>query len=58
MFGLFKSKDPVEKLMKEYRKLHEEAFTLSKSDRKAADLKYAEAEEIMKKIEALKNKSN
>lgn len=56
MFGLFKSKDPVEKLMKEYRKLHEEAFTLSKSDRKAADLKYAEAEEIMKKIEALKNK--
>lgn len=55
MFGLFKSKNPIEKLQKEYQKLHEEAFRLSKTDRKAADLKYAEAEEIMKKIEKLKS---
>lgn len=55
MFGLFKKKTPAEKLMEQYRKLQEEAFTLSKSDRKAADLKYAEAEEIMKEIEALNN---
>lgn len=53
MFGLFKSKDPKEKLLKEYKKLQEEAFNLSKIDRKAADMKYAEAEEIMNKIESL-----
>jgi len=55
MFGLFKSKSPIEKLQKQYQKLHEEAFKLSKVDRKAADLKFAEAEEIGKQIEALKN---
>ncbi len=53
MFGLFKQKDPKEKLMKQYRKIQEEAFVLSKTDRKAADLKYAEADEIMKEIEKL-----
>ena len=53
MFGLFKSKDPKKKLQKEYEKLHAEAFRLSKIDRKAADLKFAEAEEIGKQIEAL-----
>jgi hypothetical protein len=53
MFGLFKSKSEKEKLMDKYRKLQEEAFRLSKSDRKSADLKYAEAEELMKQIEKM-----
>ena len=53
MFGLFKKKSEKEKLQDEYKKLIEEAYRLSHTDRKASDLKTAEAEEILKKIEAL-----
>ena len=53
MFGLFKGKSEIEKLQKQYQKLTEEAFRLSKTDRKASDEKQVEAEEIMKKIESL-----
>jgi hypothetical protein len=56
MFGLFKKKTEVEKLQDQYKKLMEESFRLSKTDRTAADLKYAKAEDIAKKIESL-NKS-
>ncbi len=55
MFGFLKKKSPLEKLTKEYQSLMEEAFRLSKTDRKSSDQKYAEAEEIQKKIEALKS---
>ena len=44
MFGLFKRKTPLEKLQEKYNKLTEEAFKLSKIDRKASDAKQAEAE--------------
>ncbi len=54
MFGLFKKKDPAQALRKKYQSLQKEAFTLSKSDRMKSDQKYAEAEEVMKQIEALK----
>ncbi len=58
MFGLFKKKDPIQakidKLTETYKKMSEEAFKLSRSDRKASDLKTAEAEEIIKEIEELK----
>ena len=53
MFGLFKKKSEKEKLQEKYQKLMEESYRLSKTDRKAADLKYAEADELLKKIEAL-----
>ena len=53
MFGFFKKKSAVEKLQSDYEKLMAEAFKLSKSNRSASDKKIAEAEEIMKKIEAL-----
>jgi cell fate (sporulation/competence/biofilm development) regulator YmcA (YheA/YmcA/DUF963 family) len=53
MFGLFKKKSELEKLQEQYKKLQEESFNLSKTDRKAADAKAMEADEIMKKIEAL-----
>ena len=53
MFGLFKKKSPVDKLRAQYQKLSQEAFELSKIDRTKADLKYAEAEELMKEIERL-----
>lgn len=53
MFGLFKKKSPAEKLRQEYENLMKEAFTLSKTDRAASDKKYAEADQLMNKIEAL-----
>ncbi len=53
MFGLFKKKTELEKLQSQYQKLMKEAFDLSKSNRKASDDKYAQADEIQKKIEAL-----
>ncbi len=57
MFGLFKKKSEVEKLDEQYKKLLEQAFTLSKSDRNASDKKYKEADDIAKKIEKLKAKA-
>jgi hypothetical protein len=62
MFGLFKKKDPIQaqidKLAETYKKMTEEAFKLSRSDRKASDLKTAEAEEIVKQIDELRNSQN
>lgn len=53
MFGLFKKKTPLEKLQEKYNKLTEEAYKLSKTDRKASDAKQAEANEVLKQIDAL-----
>lgn len=52
MFGLFK-KDPKKALEKKYQDLIAEAHALSTSDRKASDLKTAEAEQVLKELEAL-----
>lgn len=52
MFNLFK-KDPAKRLQKKYDKLMEESFVLSRTNRKLADQKYAEAEAIMKNIVAM-----
>ena len=49
----FKSKSEKEKLQDKYAKLLAEAHKLSQSNRTAGDAKLAEAEEVMKKIEAL-----
>lgn len=56
MFGLFK-KDPSKSLKKKHSKLMEEAFLASRTNRKLADQKYAEAEVIMQQLEALKHGS-
>ena len=53
MFGLFKSKSEVEKLQKSYENLMKEWHRLSTIDRAKSDEKYAEAQDIMTKIEAL-----
>ena len=53
MFGLFKKKDPLAALKKQAEQLEEEAYQLSRTDRKAADLKTAEAAALWKKIESL-----
>ncbi|MFD2550671.1 Lacal_2735 family protein [Bizionia sediminis] len=56
MFGLFKGKSEVEKLQKQYESLMKDWHRLSTTDRKASDLKYAEAEKIAKRIEELQSK--
>jgi hypothetical protein len=54
MFGIFKKKSPIEKLEAKYQKLMEEAYRLSTINRRESDQKTAEANEIFKQIEALK----
>ncbi|WP_430411779.1 Lacal_2735 family protein [Kordia sp.] len=54
MLGLFKKKSEKEKLYNQYSKLTKQAFDLSSSNRKLSDQKTAEAEAVMKQIEALK----
>lgn len=58
MFGLFKSKSPIEKLQKQYAQLLEEAHRLSTINRSQSDAKTAEAEAILKKIEELRAKQS
>ena len=56
MFRLFK-KNPLAALIKKHDKILEEAFLLSKTNRKLSDQKYAEAETIQLHIDALKAKN-
>ncbi|MEO9483613.1 MAG: Lacal_2735 family protein [Ekhidna sp.] len=51
--GIFSRKSPKEKLQKKYEKLMKESYDLSRSNRKASDQKVAEAEEVLKEINAL-----
>ena len=53
MFGLFKKRTPKEKLEAEYRDLLAESHRLSTVDRRASDLKRAEAEKVADRIEEL-----
>lgn len=53
MLGLFKKRSETDKMKKKYEKLMKEAFILSKTDRKASDSKYAEADKLMEKITAI-----
>tara|TARA_B110000285_G_C14604310_1_gene372069 strand:- start:93 stop:266 length:174 start_codon:yes stop_codon:yes gene_type:complete len=55
MFNLFKKKSEVEKLNSQYQKLLEESHKLSTSNRRLSDLKVAEANVILEKIEKLKD---
>ena len=50
MIGLFKKKTEKEKLQEQYEKLMKQSFDLSKHDRKASDLKAAEADKIAQQI--------
>ena len=51
--GWFSRKSEKEKLQDQYAKLMAEAHKLSTSNRKLSDEKVAEAEEVMKKMDAL-----
>ena len=58
MFGLFKKKSEEELLLKKYNQLIKEAYNLSHSNRTASDAKTKEANDILEKIDLIKqNKS-
>jgi transcription elongation GreA/GreB family factor len=54
MFGLFKNKSEKDTLYEYYKKLTNEAHSLSSTNRKLSNQKVYEAEELMKKIENIK----
>lgn len=53
MFGLFKKKSEKEKLQELHKKLLKESYELSTQNRSKSDDKAAEADAVMKQIEAL-----
>ena len=53
MFGLFKKTPEKEKLEKQYKKLLDEAYKLSHTNRQASDAKMVEAEAIGKRLSEL-----
>lgn len=54
MFSIFKKTSEEDKLRKQYKKLMDESYRLSTTDRKQSDIKRQEAEEIMDKLDELK----
>ena len=55
MFKFFKSKSEFDKLHRSYDQLIKEWHRLSSINRAESDKKYAEAQEVLDKIEKLKN---
>jgi len=53
MFGLFKRKTKKQKLQAKYQLLMNEAFKLSKINRSQSDMKYFEADEVLKEIDKI-----
>lgn len=56
MFGLFNKKSPIEKLYAKHKKLLEKSHQLSHTNRAESDKLQAEAQEVLKEIDELKNK--
>lgn len=54
--GIFKRKSRLEKLEIKYKKLLEESYKLSHTNRTLSDQKAAEADELMKEIETMTSK--
>lgn len=54
MAGLFSRKTPLQKLEAKHKKVLEDAFKTSQTNRSAGDTLYAQANEIEKEIEKLK----
>ena len=54
MFGLFKRKSEKEKLTELYNKKKEQAFRLSRTNRKEGDRLEKEANDILNKIDKIK----
>ena len=58
MFGLFKKKSEREKLLADYKKLKEQAFILSKTNRSESDRLEKEAHDISLKIDLIDKEKN
>lgn len=58
MFNLFKKKSELEKLEVQYKKLLDESYKLSHTNRKKSDQKSSEANEILNRIEKIKEGKN
>jgi hypothetical protein len=56
MFGLFKKKSEKQVLVEQYKKLMKESHSLSTTDRTESDKKYAEAQEVMDKVDKMDGK--
>lgn len=56
MFGLFKKKTAIDKLNDQYEKLMAQSHTLSTSNRAESDKKFAEAQAVLKEIDAIEAK--
>lgn len=54
MFSLFKKPSKEDQLRKQYKKLMDESYRLSTTDRKQSDLKRQEAEAIMDQLDELR----
>lgn len=54
MFGWFKKKSQKEILEAKYKKLMEESYKLSHTDRAASSMKNGEAEKVLEEMAALK----
>lgn len=50
MFGFLKKKDEKTRLERRYRELLEASHALSTTNRRASDLKRAEAEEVLQRL--------
>lgn len=57
MFGIFKKKSKKEKLEEKFKKLMQEWHELSSINRSASDDKFAEAQDIAKILNELKNEA-
>jgi hypothetical protein len=55
MFSFFRKKSELDRLNEQYTQLLEESFKLSTTDRRASDVKRAEAEALVPRIEELKS---
>ena len=55
MFGIFKKKSEKDKLIESYNKKKEQAFKVSRSNRKESDRLEKEANDILIELDKLKN---
>ena len=58
MFGIFKRKTEKEKLLVRYKKIKDEAYRLSKIDRRKSDEKEKEANDILDAIDNIESTKN
>ncbi len=57
MFNIFSKKSKADKLHAQYKKLMEESYKLSTTNRKLSDGKVAEANEVLKQLDLLNGNS-